>query len=147
MRRLFSGLLVLSFTAPASNGPALSQVATVPSYKVSASLFDDGKLIGQPTITLREGQPAKIMVSSGPGYSLRILARELPVSRRFGRRIIVRSDIALRHMNKWTPVSSPSLTIPIGTRVSYELKATARKDKSTVHPFRIEMTITDSASI
>lgn len=145
MRRLFSGLLALSFTASAIHGPALSQVAAA-SYKVSASLFDDGKLIGQPTITLREGQPAKIIVASESGYSLRILARELPVSSQFGRRIMVTSEIALRHKNRWTPVSSPSLAIPIGTRVSYELDATARKDKSTGHPFRIEMTVTDFAS-
>lgn len=145
MHSLFSGSLILGIAAVAAYGPALSQVAA-PSYKVSASLFDDGKLIGQPTITLREGQPAKIMVSSEPGYSLRILARELPVSTRYGRQIMVTSDIALRHKNKWTPVSSPSLTIPIGTRASFELEAAARKDKSTVHPFRIEMMVTDFAS-
>lgn len=146
MRRLFSGLLALSLAAPASFGPAMSQVPSVASYKVSASLFDDGKLIGQPTITLREGEPARIMVSSEPGYSLRIVARELPVSKQLGRRIMVTSDIALRRMNKWMPVSSPTLTIPIGTRASYELDAVAQKDKSTVRPFRIEMTVTDIAA-
>lgn len=145
MRRLWSGLLALSFTVPVSYGPALSQGLTPPSYKVSASLFDGGKLIGQPTITVREGQPARIVVSSEPGYSLRLVARELP--RWQGkRRVVVTSEIALRHRNEWVPVSSPSLAMPIGTRASYELSAAGRTDKSTIHPFRVEMTVTDAAS-
>lgn len=145
MRRLLSGLLASSFIALASSGPALSRVPAAPSYKVSASLFDGGRLIGQPTITVREGQPARIMVSSEPGYSLRILVRELPRSE-VGRRVVVSSEIVLSHQNKWMPVSSPSLTMPIGTRVSYELSADGRTDKSTTHPFRVEITVSDAAS-
>lgn len=146
MSRFLIALLALSFTFLTSFSLAAGQGenANFRSYKIQASLFDDGRLIGQPVITLRHGEPVIMTVAKNPGYSLRLVATELPADQ-IGRRVSVNSEVYLRFMGSWRLVAAPNLAIPIGSSARFELGAAGRRDKPTGHPFKVQMSVVDFA--
>ncbi len=113
-------------------------------YSIKAVLHDNGRVIGAPHVTLREGTPAIVTSSTDQGYSIRFVAEEQPVSAQYGRRVTVRSEIYLRFMNQWRLVASPGLLIPIGKSASFQLSASGRTDRPTGHPFKMTMSVSDA---
>lgn len=136
-------LLVTSsgFTSPASGQ------ASIPGsrvYSIRAVLHDNGRAIGAPNITLREGSAAIVTLSTHQGYSIRLVAEEQPASSRYRRRVLVKSEIYLRFMNQWRLVAAPGLTVPLGKSATFKLAASGRTDRPTGHPFVLTISVEDA---
>jgi hypothetical protein len=133
---------VVSFSSPATSQASGAGVRT---FKVDATLHDGGRLVGAPSVILRENAPAIVSLSSDGGYSMRLVAREEPYSAQFGRRVSVTSEIHLRTMDRWAAVASPTLILPIGKSAVYESRGSGRAAQETDRSFKLSLTVSDMA--
>ncbi len=107
--------------------------------------YDGERLIGAPSLTVREDQPAIVTMSTDNGYSMRLVAPEEPLSAQHGRRVTVTTEVFFRFLNRWAPVASPSFTIPVSKSASFTLPGSGRTDKATRDPFKLNITVSDNS--
>lgn len=103
-----------------------SSIAQRPSgggvyYTIEIEIRADGEVIGTPTLIMRTDRPALITVPTTNGYALRA---DLAIGSMQGqRRAELALDLRLPLNDSWVPVSSPSLSIPMGRPGSFSVPA------------------------
>lgn len=139
--------VALTFLAVTVSSPVFSQQTSedVPAlFVIQATLYDGDRIIGTPKMTLREHAPGIITATTDRGYSLHLAISEEPLDARYGPRVRVRGEVHLRRGSSWAHVASPQLITPLDQIATFQIASTARSDRQTDEPFRIELRVSRS---
>lgn len=117
--------LTASAAQPEQNSPGV--------YRLEMSLFDDGRLVGQPRITVSEGKPVIVTVEKDGGYSMRLVAIRTEGQPQ-GRRLRLSAEIFFRKGTGWRQVAAPRLTLALGQTATIETR-----QQGTARTFKLDV--------
>ena len=103
-------------------------------FSVSAFVYEDGVLLGTPTLTLREGEPGVVAVSGNSGFALELTVASAieETFAMFGQTVeggvSVRSELFFPDMveDQWNVVATPQLLTQPGQRARAEVDIYSR---------------------
>lgn len=104
---MHKSILGLALAASASAAFAVTPAPTVESYLVAFELREGGRLVGAPSLAVRIGEPATIIV--GGAYKL-----ELTLDRAGGNGFFVRSGFYRPAGAGWALFASPTVAVAAG---------------------------------
>ncbi len=94
-------------------------------YSVSAFIYENGDLIGAPTLTVRKGRPGSVRVAGDRGYGLEITINDASPAdaeafqlESAGTRLRADAQVFLPSGNEWSELARPTFLVEGGVRAT-----------------------------
>ena len=125
-----AGLAAVLLTA----APALAVEPSTPTYRVSITLHDGDRLVGEPRLQTRAGETSRIEIrdAQGHGVSMSVVATPQPDAA-----VSLTSTIDVTSTTGVRQTVNPTLVVKLGQPAGIAFG----EDSATRKPFRVDLTV------